>query len=430
MGDNNNEVSGRVDGPVVQARTIGDLHFHNAMLRAELPGGAVVGREEELRRIVSLVDRSRRGLVVAGPVGGGVDSLVSTAARELCRAGRFPVGMLEVEFHGHPRLRAASARDATAAAALRAALVALGAPGPDAPRELSALVAAYRSQLADHEAVLVVLRHVGVREEVVRFQEAGGEHKVLVGGHGPFADGAPLPSMDLTPLPVAECVELLETVIERGCLGDVRVADDPGTAARLVALAGRLPLAVALLAGVLTSDPDMPLDALAQRLQTPRAEAAPAEREPLRAVWDVVAAELPAVEADVLRAMARSDLPVLDAEAVRAAAAVPLTTAEDALHGLARRHLVHGHVEGSKRVVGHHRMHSVVQHYAAGHGGAAPSRSAPAPGVTAVHTYTVQPGDTLSRIGARFHVNWQHIALRNRIANPDLIYPGEVFVLR
>ncbi|MFI1829480.1 LysM peptidoglycan-binding domain-containing protein [Streptomyces sp. NPDC020412] len=432
MGDTNNDVSGRVDGPLVQARTVGDLHFHNAMLRAELPGGAVVGREEELQRIVSLVDRGRRGLVVAGPVGGGVDSLVSTAARELCRAGRFPGGMLEVEFHGHPRLRAASAHDEIAAAALRTSLAALGVPETEVPREPSALGAAYRSQLADHEAVLVVLRHVGAREEVLRFWEAGGEHKVLVGGHGPVADGDLLPSMDVAPLPVAECVELLETVIGRGCLGDARVADDPDAAARLVALGGGLPLAVALLAGVLAADPGMTLDALARRLESLRTAAAPAERGPLRAVWEVAAQELPPTEAEVLRAVALADRPVLDAEAVRTAAAVSLTAAEDALHGLARRHLLHGHMEGSKRVPGRHRMHSAVRHFAARRDGsdASPSAPPPAPCVTAVHTYTVQPGDTLSRIGARFHVNWQHVALRNRIVNPDLIYPGEVFVLR
>lgn len=430
MGDSHNEMSGWVDGTLVQARDIGDVHFHNAMLRAELPGGAVVGRETELRRIVSLVDQSRRGLVVTGPVGGGVDSLVSTAARELCRAGRFPGGMLEVEFHGHPRLRAASTRDGTAAAALRAALMALGAAEADVPDDPSALVAEYRALLADHETVLVMLRRVGAREEVLRFQEAGGEHKLLVGGHVPVDAGDPMPSMEVAPLPVAECVGLLETLVERGCLGDVRVAGDLETAARLVDLAGRLPLAVALLAGVLTADPEMTLDTLARRLETLPADATPAEPEPLRTVWDVAAEELPTEEADALRAMALADRPVFDAEAVHAAAAVSLTAAEDALHGLARRHLIHGHLEGSKRVIGRHRMHSVVRHHAAQHGGYGPAPATRAPCVTAVHTYTVQPGDTLSRIGARFRVDWPQIALRNRIVNPDLIYPGEVFVLR
>ena len=40
-------------------------------------------------------------------------------------------------------------------------------------------------------------------------------------------------------------------------------------------------------------------------------------------------------------------------------------------------------------------------------------------------SYTVQPGDTLSGIGARFGVSWQAIASANHIANPNLIHPGD-----
>ncbi len=39
--------------------------------------------------------------------------------------------------------------------------------------------------------------------------------------------------------------------------------------------------------------------------------------------------------------------------------------------------------------------------------------------------YTVQPGDTLSGIGARFGVSWQSIAQANAISNPNRIYPGQ-----
>lgn len=42
------------------------------------------------------------------------------------------------------------------------------------------------------------------------------------------------------------------------------------------------------------------------------------------------------------------------------------------------------------------------------------------------HMYTVQPGDTLSGIGAKFGVDWRAIAAANSIANPNLIYPGRV----
>ena len=41
--------------------------------------------------------------------------------------------------------------------------------------------------------------------------------------------------------------------------------------------------------------------------------------------------------------------------------------------------------------------------------------------------YTVQHGDTLSKIGAHFGVNWQKIfeANRDQISDPNKIYPGQ-----
>lgn len=52
-------------------------------------------------------------------------------------------------------------------------------------------------------------------------------------------------------------------------------------------------------------------------------------------------------------------------------------------------------------------------------GAAAPSQSAGT-------TYTVQSGDTLSGIAAKFGTTYQAIAAKNGIANPNLIYPGQV----
>lgn len=52
-------------------------------------------------------------------------------------------------------------------------------------------------------------------------------------------------------------------------------------------------------------------------------------------------------------------------------------------------------------------------------GAAAPIQSAGA-------TYTVQSGDTLSGIAAKFGTTYQAIAAKNGIANPNLIYPGQV----
>ena len=55
--------------------------------------------------------------------------------------------------------------------------------------------------------------------------------------------------------------------------------------------------------------------------------------------------------------------------------------------------------------------------------------TSPAKAAAAQRTYTVVRGDTLSAIGKKFGVNWRDIAAANNIANPDLIYPGQVFVI-
>ena len=41
-------------------------------------------------------------------------------------------------------------------------------------------------------------------------------------------------------------------------------------------------------------------------------------------------------------------------------------------------------------------------------------------------TYTVVKGDTLSAIATKFGTTYQELARKNGIANPDLIYPGQV----
>lgn len=49
--------------------------------------------------------------------------------------------------------------------------------------------------------------------------------------------------------------------------------------------------------------------------------------------------------------------------------------------------------------------------------------SAPARPISRV--YVVRSGDTLSGIASRLHTSWQALAQRNRISNPNRIYPGQ-----
>ncbi|RIK17537.1 MAG: hypothetical protein DCC50_01400 [Acidobacteria bacterium] len=46
---------------------------------------------------------------------------------------------------------------------------------------------------------------------------------------------------------------------------------------------------------------------------------------------------------------------------------------------------------------------------------------------TQYRTHTVKAGDTLSGIAASYGVDWRKMAKLNKLDNPDLIYPGQVF---
>lgn len=62
-----------------------------------------------------------------------------------------------------------------------------------------------------------------------------------------------------------------------------------------------------------------------------------------------------------------------------------------------------------------------------------PPPPAPPPPPQPQHTYyTVKRGDNLTKIGRKFGVTWQSIYNnnRNKIRNPNLIYPGQVLLIR
>ncbi len=50
-------------------------------------------------------------------------------------------------------------------------------------------------------------------------------------------------------------------------------------------------------------------------------------------------------------------------------------------------------------------------------------------GASAAQTYTVQSGDTLSGIAAAYGTSWQRLADINGIADPNIIYPGQVLTI-
>lgn len=70
---------------------------------------------------------------------------------------------------------------------------------------------------------------------------------------------------------------------------------------------------------------------------------------------------------------------------------------------------------------------SIAQNYFNTYSNGSPST--PDPGPSGQKTYTVQSGDTLSGIALRFGTTVDVLVKLNNIANPDLIYVGQVLIL-
>ncbi|MGL5351952.1 MAG: LysM peptidoglycan-binding domain-containing protein [Clostridium sp.] len=56
--------------------------------------------------------------------------------------------------------------------------------------------------------------------------------------------------------------------------------------------------------------------------------------------------------------------------------------------------------------------------------------SSPTPPPTSNVTYTVQAGDTLSEIASNYGTTWQYLAQINNISDPNLIFPGQVLLIQ
>lgn len=61
-------------------------------------------------------------------------------------------------------------------------------------------------------------------------------------------------------------------------------------------------------------------------------------------------------------------------------------------------------------------------------GGSAPGAT-PTPSSGAPTTYTVQPGDTLFSIALRFRTTPYALQIKNNLANPNFIYPGQTLII-
>lgn len=230
---------------------------------AQLPPDSddFVGRAAELRRAAELLvpgtaPQATRLMAVTGMPGAGKTALALRAAHQA--AARYPDGQF------HADLRGAEEHPADPGRILGGFLRATGLREADLPDDLAERSQLFRSWTAGR-AVLVVLDDAADEEQLRPLLPGGPRCAVLTTSRAPLSGLSGLQRLELGEMPAEECVQLL-----RSAVGEGRVDSDPDAVRTIVAMCGRLPLAVRAVAARMRARPQFPLRAVATRLADER----------------------------------------------------------------------------------------------------------------------------------------------------------------
>ena len=237
-----------------------------AVVPHQLPAVAphFTGREAELTELASFVPQAlgSRGAVVISAVAGMAGVGKTALAVRWCHqvAAEFPDGQLYVNLRGFGPER----EPVEPAAAIRGFFDALGVRPEQVPESPEAQAGLYRSLLAERR-MLLLLDNAQDEAQVRPLLPASLSCLVVVTSRTRLiglaaSEGAHLMSLDV--LSAEEARQML-----RRCLGPARVQAEQDAVAELIALCGRLPLALAIIAARAADRPDFRLAGLAAELR-------------------------------------------------------------------------------------------------------------------------------------------------------------------
>ncbi|MER5768696.1 AfsR/SARP family transcriptional regulator [Streptomyces sp. NPDC001985] len=319
-----------------------------------------VGREEAVAALDSALHRTdgaapdgaAPGVVitaVSGMAGVGKTTLALHWAHRV--ADRFPDGQLHVDLRGYDESGAVSASDA-----LQGFVQALGVPQARIPSGTQARAGLFRSLLASRR-MLVVLDNARDSAHVRPLLPGAGSSVVVVTSRNRLQGLVTSEGARTLILDVLSARESARMLARR--LGGPRVEAEPDAAADIVALTGRLPLALAVVAARVADHPTFPLRSFAAELRPAGALLDVLEDGDARRVlsWSYLA--LSEEAARLFRLLGLHPGPDLTLDAAAALAGAPVHSVRPLLRELTRLHLLTEHLPSR------YLFHDLLRTYAA-----------------------------------------------------------------
>jgi DNA-binding SARP family transcriptional activator len=227
-----------------------------AQLPPDLP--AFAGRRAELKHLESLLPS--KGLVtvaIDGMPGSGKTTLAVHWAHSV--ADRFPDGQLYVNMRGFDP----NHNELPPAEALRGFLDALGVHPNRIPSTVDAQSALYRSLLSDRRVLVLIDNARDVADVRPLLPGAAGSHVIVTSRNRMSGLVASEGAYPVT-LHSLSYDDARETLVRR--LGQEKVETEPDAVEEIIALCGRLPLALAIVAARAAAYPHFPLSAIIAKL--------------------------------------------------------------------------------------------------------------------------------------------------------------------
>lgn len=304
-----------------------------------------VGRATDLTRLDEAL-RDAAVTVVSGLAGVGKTALALKAARGFTGRVLF-LDLKGYTDHVQPDI------------ALTHLLIGLGVPQDRIPGEQSARESLYRARLDEEpEPVLAFLDNASTATQVCGLLPGSTRHRVLVTSRHTLADlNARLIELDV--LTVKDAIELVSTALTTRRPDDTRTPTE-----QLVLLAGRLPLALSIVAAVLADDTTLSIDELTRLLHSPAERLdelqMPSGDHGVRRAFDLSYARLSTEEQRLFRMLSIAFDAEVDVEHAAALSGHEPKHARKLLSSLRRAHLLeHG------RARNRFRSHDLIRLYAA-----------------------------------------------------------------